>query len=781
MELTIDQALQQGVAAHREGKLEEAERLYRAILRSKPEHPDANHNLGALAVSLNKANAALPFLKKALEANPQIKQFWFSYIEALIKARHFKTAKRVIGYAEKRGIAGDKINNLASQLFPEIQTENVNSANPPQRLLNDLFGHYRNGRLGEAEKLSVEITHAFPKYQFAWKILGAVLNSTGRESEAAEAYQTAIRISPKDASTHYNLGNTLKELGRLDEALVCYNRAVSLKTDFGDAYNDLSITLKELERLADAKIGSSQAEALKLNYAEAHSNLGNMLKGQGRLEEAATSYNQAIELMPHYAVAHYNLGLTLTELGRLGEAETSYKQAIAFRPDLAEAHNNLGHTLQELGRSGEAETSCKQAIALKPNFALAHYNLGITLHELGRLDEAVNSYVKAIALKPDYAPAHSNLGVTLKELGRLNEAADSYERAIALKPDYAEAHRMLTSLKKFDRQDEQYSKMLELYQNTSLPQRMRCQINFGLAKACEDLGDFKQAFTHYSEGNKLRKSLLNYNIDHDSKLFKEIRTYYPLLEQHALEPDSQPSNIIPIFIVGMPRSGTTLVEHILSSHSKVTGAGELPYVSQFGSSIANGFSEANAEVLLDFRNEYLEKLRSVSNEKLFVTDKMPQNFRFIGLLAAALPEAKIVHVKRNPAAVCWSNYKQYFPQESIGYCYSIADVIHYYKLYEDLMKFWATKPRISIYELDYELLTINQEDETRKLIDHLNLDWDDKCLSPQNNTRSIATASNVQVRQKVYQDSSEQWKKYQPFLKGALDDLLSQQLGNQKG
>ena len=153
---------------------------------------------------------------------------------------------------------------------------------------------------------------------------------------------------------------------------------------------------------------------------------------------------------------------------------------------------------------------------------------------------------------------------------------------------------------------------------------------------------------------------------------------------------------------------------------------------------------------------------------------MPQNFRFVGLLAAAFPEAIIVHVKRNPAAVCWSNYKQYFPQKSIGYCYSIEDVIYYYKLYENLMEFWANTPRISIYELDYELLTVTQEAETRRLIEHLNLDWDDKCLSPQNNKRSIATASNVQVRKKMYRDSSEQWKKYQPFLEGALDDLLSQ-------
>ena len=223
----------------------------------------------------------------------------------------------------------------------------------------------------------------------------------------------------------------------------------------------------------------------------------------------------------------------------------------------------------------------------------------------------------------------------------------------------------------------------------------------------------------------------------------------------------------------MPRSGTTIVEQIISSHSKVTGAGELNFVAQFGSLIARGLSDSNTDSLINFRERYLFKLQSVSNGNLIVTDKMPQNFCYIGLLAAAFPEAKIVHVKRNPAAVCWANYKQYFASKNIGYCYSIDDVISYYKLYESLMVFWINTLSKRIYNLDYEKLTVNQESETRQLIDYLDLDWDEKCLSPQNNKSNITTASSIQVRKKVYRGSSEQWKKYQPFLNGAFDSLLS--------
>ena len=591
------------------------------------------------------------------------------------------------------------------------EKEDPSLISPPQTQLSSLLEHYQNRRFSDAEKLSLEIIQDFPKHQFAWKVLGAVLGTTGRKSEAEAAYQTAVALSPQDAGTHNNLGNTLKALGRLDEAEASYNQAIALKPDF----------------------------------AEAHNNLGNTLKA----------------------------------LGRLDEAEASYNQAIALKPDFAEAHNNLGNTLKVVGRLDEAEASYNQAIALKPDYAEVQNNLGNTLKALGRLDEAEARYKQAIALKPDYAVAHSNLGNVLKELGRLDEALASYNQAIALKPDFAEAHRHLALMKTYEVQDEQYSKMEELYLDENLSEEQRCHINFGLAKVCEDLGNFEQAFAHYTEGNGLRKKLLNYDINQDVELFKQLKSSYPKIEKNLLEPDTLSKNLMPIFIIGMPRSGTTLVEQIISSHLQVTGAGELKFAKQFGAAIATGITEVNNQSLLDFRHNYLSKLQNVSNGNLIVTDKMPQNFRYIGLLAAAFPEAKIIHVKRNPAAVCWANYKRYFVSKNIGYCYAIDDVISYHKLYENLMDFWTSTLSKRIYNLDYEQLTVNQETETRQLIESLGLEWDENCLSPQNNTRRVATASNLQVRQKVYQGSSEQWKKFQPFLNGAFDGFLSPRIKNQ--
>ena len=421
MELTIEQALQQGVTAHKEGKLEEAERLYRVILQSQSAHPDANHNLGVLAVSVNKADAALPLFKTALEANPKIEQFWLSYIDALIKEKQFDNAKAVLEQAKQQGADADRLNSLEAQLPPKTQIENVNSASPSQQQLNSLLEYYQNGRFSEAEKLAVEITQAFPRHQFAWKVLGTVLGATGKKSEAVDANQTAVAISPQDAETRSNLGTALKELGRLDEAEASYKQAIAFKPDYAEAHYNLGITRKELGRLDEAEASYKQAIALKPDYAGAHSNLGNTLQELGRLDEAEASYKQAISLKPDYAEAHSNLGVTLQELGRLDEAEASYAQAIALKPDYAEAHSNLGTALQELGRLDEAEASYKQAIALKPDYAEAHSNLGNTLKELGRLDEAEGSYSQAIALKPDYAEAHSNLGEVLLNKGHHRE------------------------------------------------------------------------------------------------------------------------------------------------------------------------------------------------------------------------------------------------------------------------------------------------------------------------------------------------------------------------
>ena len=357
MEITVEQALQQAIAAHKGGKLQDAERLYRAILQAQPKHPDANHNLGVLAVAVGKPLEAIPLFKLALDANPQIEQFWLSYIDALFRLERFDDAKRVLREGARFGVSADKLvalNQRVQERRPNRATQSgkgqapsqkrkgqgsSSSAAPSQNQINNLVEHFQAHRWEQAEALATLLTQRFPKHPFSWKVLGAVLKQTGRLKESLAPMQSAVKLGPQDAEAHSNLGVALKQLGRLDESEASYRQAI----------------------------------AVKPNHAGAHSNLGAMLKEVGRLDEAEASCRKAIAVKPEFAEAHSNLANALKELGRLDEAEASYRQAIVLKPDLAEAHYNLGSTLTELGGLDEAEASHKKAIALKPDYCRSTY------------------------------------------------------------------------------------------------------------------------------------------------------------------------------------------------------------------------------------------------------------------------------------------------------------------------------------------------------------------------------------------------------------------------
>ena len=296
MELTIEKALQLGIEAHKEGKLQDAERLYRAILQSQPAHPDANHNLGVLAVSVNKADAALPLFKAAVEANPKIEQFWLSYIRALIKEQQFDNAKQVIEQAKKQGVDGEKLNIIKVPLASMNEAVNADSENPSQQKLSSLLEHYQNGRLNDAEKLAVSITNEFPKHQFAWKVLGAVLKQTGRVISSLTAMQKSVQLVPQDAEAHSNLGVTLQELGRLDEALASCNQAIVLKPDYAGAHYNLGVTLQELGRLDEALASYNQAIALKPDLAEAMLNISIIQSYMNDLEAEIVSLQNLLQI-----------------------------------------------------------------------------------------------------------------------------------------------------------------------------------------------------------------------------------------------------------------------------------------------------------------------------------------------------------------------------------------------------------------------------------------------------------------------------------------------------
>ena len=491
----------------------------------------------------------------------------------------------------------------------------------------------------------------------------------------------------------------------------------------------------------------------------------------GRLDEAESLASALVSDFPEHQFGWKVLGAVLKRKGRVEESLVSMRRSAQLMPDDAEAQSNLGVTLLELGRLEEAAKNLVQAVKLRPDFSEAHYNLGATLHQLGKLEDAEAAYEQAIMLEPNYAEAYNNLGNILQGIGKVDKAEASYRHAILLRPDYAEAYRNFALVKKFCSRDEYYLRMEKVYADPQISSEKKCHICFALAKASDDLADYRAAFEYYKEGNALRRELLPYDSKLDTEFFMRLKNSFSALAASSLQRRRPDGNLVPLFIVGMPRSGTTLVEQIISSHSLVTGAGELPFISLFGGALASSLSHVDSAALTSLRAEYLSSLDARSEGSSFVTDKMPLNFRFLGLIVAALPESKIIHVKRDPAAVCWANFEQYFDGDGLKYCYDLQDIVTYHNLYLDLMEYWRELFPHRIYELEYEALTVNQEKETMRLIDHLELNWEPECLSPQDNKRAVATASSEQVRRKIYQGSSERWKRYQPFLDGALDSL----------
>ena len=415
MELTLEQALQKGIEAHRAGQVQEADRYYTAILKANPKHPDANHNMGVLAVGVGKVTEALPFFKTALEVNPKTDQYWLSYIDALIKLDRMDDAKAVLDQAKSNGAKGDTFDQLEKRLENIVSTSNMslNVQRPPEGLIQKLVNLYTQGQYQETLNEATKLLIKFPSSIVVYNIIGAANQSLGFLEEAIKAYNKALSIKPDYADTYNNMGNVLQDQGKLEEAIVAYNKAISVKPD----------------------------------YAEAHNNMGNALQGQGKLEEAITAYNSAISIKPDYAEAHNNMGNALQDQGKLEEAIEAYNKALSIKPDNADAYNNMGNALQDQDKLEEAIEAYNKALSIKPDHAEVYNNIGYALQDQGKLQEAIKAYNKALSLKPDNADAFNNMGNTLKDQGKLDEAIEAYNNAISIKPDFAEAFNNMAFVK----------------------------------------------------------------------------------------------------------------------------------------------------------------------------------------------------------------------------------------------------------------------------------------------------------------------------------------------
>jgi tetratricopeptide (TPR) repeat protein len=624
------------------------------------------------------------------------------------------------------------------------------------------------GRLaaGAAEEVAAVPERALPQEAASALEAADALRSRGRVRESLPLYQRALALEPGDAVAHNNFGNAHLEIGQCAEAAAAYRRALSLSPDNADIHCNLANALRQLGQLPEALIESERAIALNPRLSMAHNNLGLVLAGQGRRDEAVVSYRRALALNPGYLEALNNLGNVLHELGERGEAVTLYRKAIELDPQRPDSHGNLGNVLTELGRLEQAMESFRRALALQPQHLQAHLGLGTALQMRGRASEAQESYQAALALEPHNVEALTLQGELHANRGQFGEAHELFQRALELDADFPFVYCSIAAHRKMTDEDGAWREGVEALLARPLPLGHQISLRYALGKYCDDLCRYDEAFGHYRAANDLSK---RYGASYEpGKLSERVERIIGRFDAALLrQPQGESAaSELPVFIIGMPRSGTSLTEQILASHPAVFGAGELRFwnraFSEFEAAQSKG--DSTARVIPAMARDYLERLRSLSDGALRVVDKMPANFLYAGLIHAALPRARIIHMQRHPLDTCLSIYFQNFFNMG-AYSNDLEHLAHYYGEYLRIMRHWrAVLPGSALLEIPYEGLIEDQEGWTRRLLEFVGLPWDARCLEFHRTERLVITASRWQVRQKLSAASVGRWRNYEKYL-----------------
>ena len=594
----------------------------------------------------------------------------------------------------------------------------------------------------------------------------------------------AVRLSPGFAAALNNLGNALRLLGNRDDAVVAFRHAVEVDPAYGEAHSNLGQLLLERLEVASAREHCLRAVALLPNLPQAHNNLGNALREAGNLEEAKRSYAHALRLDPHKAMILGNMAQALQEEGRIDQALSLYERALQADATLARTYTNLASCLAEHERIVEARTAYEEALRRDPNWAEANAGLAGVLRDEGDYEQALALCSKAISVKPELGAAHAGVAQAYTELGRFEEAERALREAIRCDPENGGGYASLAALLRRRLPDDDLDQMRRLAATVVRKSRL-LPLHFGLAQALDARDEFAEAAEHAEKANALQQERWvrvgrQYDPEQHRAFVEQIcRTFAPEFFERSqgFGVDAE----LPIFILGLPRSGTTLVEQILASHSQVHAAGELALAGECFESLPRicGISAAPLECVrhLDEKSigeaahRYLDRLPRLVSGKTRITDKMPDNYLHVGFLHALFPKARIIHCRRDLrdiAVSCWiTNFR------AIRWASQEAHIAQRIREYLRVTEHWRCVLPNRMLEVQYEEIVENPEVVVRQLLDWVGLDWEEACLNFHENPRPVRTASVVQVREPVYRSSVGRWSRYQPFLRTLFEKLQS--------
>ena len=635
-------------------------------------------------------------------------------------------------------------------------------------------------RSGDAQLAAELCRSALSEYPTDAKIrclLGTALVRLRKFDEAEEQLRKADAVLPDIPKVHRELGNALLGQGRGAEAIECFKRVVALTPDKAVAHSDLSIALSKLGRDEEARQALDesfrlQPERQELFEAAEHHRAG-------RFKEAELVYREVLRKDPGNVSATRLLGSVATELGRYRLAVRLLRNATKMAPEFFGAWTDLARALLEKEDFDESQKALDQAIRLEPELPYPRMLLGNLLTKAGRYEEAAEAFKVALQKQPDHGGSLAGLGHVLKTIGLQDEAVETYRDCIRTHPAFGEAYWSLANLKTFRFTDDEIEVMERHVDDERLPEETRINFHFALGKAYEDGGDFARAFSSYDRGNATRRMNESYDpVQTETIHDRIIETFTADFFEDNMgtgDPDGAP-----IFIVGLPRSGSTLIEQILASHSQVDGTHELPDLARVirtinqrrpdGASYPEAMRHFEREELADLGRQYLESTRWHRRGKPYFTDKMPNNFACVGLLQLILPNAKIINARRHPLDSCMGSYKQLFFRGQ-AFTYDLIELGEYYLQYQRLMDHWNRVLPGLVLDVHYEELVMEQDAQTRRLLAHCGLPWEEGCLRFYETNRAVNTASSEQVRQPIYRGSINSWRRFEPQLAPLIEVL----------
>lgn len=640
----------------------------------------------------------------------------------------------------------------------------------------------QTGALNIAEKCYQEILRIDGNIYEAQNALAFVYTMSKQHAKAAEQLKKILKSEPNNASIHHNLANNLYELNEYDEAIVHYQTAIKLNPIFIDSYVQCGMVYRKLK-----------AYDLAIEYLHKAFNLDKfnpkVLHGLGITYALLEDYTRAIEHLSKAVTLapnnnEYNLclarALQQADLGH--EADIQYHHTCSKFPDYLDAFLAYGDLLTENRFFNEALECFNRAHQLAPEQIDISEDIGKTYLSMADTDTAIKIFNEILQKYPNRISTLVLIEQTYQESGKIDDAIRVCDQIIAIDPSEPTAYILKSRVKKSKPEDGLAGHLLKLAENTTFSDSHQIGIQFALGKIFDDQNNYEQAFNHYAIANALKNNNIHYDIDENNAKFTQLIEFFnaDFFKQHA---NIGVKSDVPVIIIGMPRSATTLTEQIISSHPDVLAAGEVHFwgdaVRGMRNRINSTFSypkcltnitSAHAEDIAKEYESTLAKISGATTLPKHFTDKMPQNFLNLGLIALLYPNAKIIHTKRDPIDTCLSIFFQHF-SDTHAYAFNLENLGSYYNQYERIMKHWHQVLPGRIMDINYADTIADPEYWTRKLIKHVGLEWNDACLAPHKLERSVKTASHWQVRQPIYKTSVQRWKNYEPHIQILIDVL----------